>query len=79
MYVQAKAHPLQKAKKGNRRSLRCATPDFLSDSVTLLKFLRLFYREPHTWSWSAREVGIQLRSGRDDNLLQKYVFWPEIR
>jgi hypothetical protein len=51
MYAQAKARTLQKTKKRNCRSLDCATPDFLSDSVTLLKFLHLFYREPHTWSW----------------------------
>jgi hypothetical protein len=45
MAAQRKALALL-AREGNRRSLHCATPDFLCRPVALM----ICYGEPHTWS-----------------------------
>ncbi len=37
--------------KAHCRSLRCATPDFLSNLVALMNVVRL-YIKPHTWPWA---------------------------
>jgi hypothetical protein len=43
-FVNQSRRALSPKHKKNSRSLHCATPDFLSNSVTLLKFLRLSLR-----------------------------------
>jgi hypothetical protein len=48
----------------NRRSLHCATPDFLLSLVALAIFMRL---SSATWQ------EIRVRPGRDDNLLRDEI------
>jgi hypothetical protein len=54
--------------KVNRRSLHCATPDFLWKLVALAHFMRLSLRKgAHAVISSAAWQEIRVRSGRDDN------------
>jgi hypothetical protein len=51
----------------NRRSLHSATPDFLSKSVALAKFMRLSLRKAaHVVVGGFAKQEIRVRSGRDD-------------
>jgi hypothetical protein len=55
-------------RKRNRRSLHCATPDFVSRLVALANFMRLSVRKAaHAAISSAAWQEIRVRSGRDDN------------
>ncbi len=52
----------------NRRSLHCATPDFLLVLVALANFMRLsLLKAAHAVLSSAAKQEIRVRSGRDDN------------
>ena len=54
--------------KRNRRSLRCATPDFPLDLVASVNFMRLsLMKAAHVVVSSAARQEIRVRSGRDDN------------
>jgi hypothetical protein len=54
--------------KTNRRSLHCATPDFLLSLVALVNFMRLsLTKAAYVVVSSAARQEIRVRSGRDDN------------
>src|ERR1700688_2772483 len=68
---------LTKAQKGNRRSLHCATPNFLLSLVALAIFMRLSLKKAaHVAISSAARQEIRVRSGptasrgrRDDKVV----------
>ncbi len=69
--------------RGNRRSLRSATPDFLLVWVALAKFLRLsLLKAAHVATSSVAWQEIRVRSGRDDkervsfSIKGDYLRWP---
>jgi hypothetical protein len=60
----------------NRRSLHCATPDFLSNLVALANFMLLSLRKAtHAAMSSAAWQEIRVRSGRDDKLEGDVAPW----
>jgi hypothetical protein len=58
--------------KENRRSLHCATPDFLLILVALANFMRLsLLKAAHAVVSSAAWQEIRVRSSRDDKFVTK--------
>jgi hypothetical protein len=57
-------------RKGNRRSLHYATPDFLLKSVALVNLMRLsLMKAAHVVVSGAAKQEIRVRSGRDDKFV----------
>jgi hypothetical protein len=64
------ARKIQEGRGAHRRSLRSATPDFLSTVVALVHFLRPSLRKgAHGALSSAAWQEIRVRSGRDDKFV----------